>query len=199
MPALLATVAVFSAMAILVLRWAADDLADTGTLSGKSIVASWLLYVFHADTVATAALMGAMTVDAPRTAALAGGAALAIGGFGVFVAATIALARHGDMAGPRTGRLVVVGPYRRSRHPQNLGWGVMLLGIAVAGRSIVALALVALFAAFAERYVRLEEDQLHRDFGDSYDAYRTRTPAVLSLTDPRAATSARARRRADQP
>ena len=38
----------------------------------------------------------------------------------------------------------------------------MLLGIAVAGRSVVALALVALFAAFVDRDARLEEEQLHR-------------------------------------
>lgn len=196
MLALLITVAVFSTMAVLVLRWAADDFSETGTLSGRSVVASWLLYVFHADTVATAALIGALAVDVPRTAALIGGAALAVCGFGVFVAATVALARHGDLAGPRTRRLVIVGPYRRSRHPQNLGWAVMLLGIAVAGRSIVALALVALFAAFVDRYARLEEEQLHRDFGDSYNAYRAGTPAVVSLAQMRPARM-NARRRTD--
>ena len=57
----------------------------------------------------------------------------------------------------------------------------MLLGIAIVGRSIVALVLVALFAGFAERYARLEEDQLRRSFGDSYVAYRARLPPVISL------------------
>ena len=181
MVGLLVSVALFTAAAVLVLRWARRDLAGSGALSTKSLVASWLLYVFHADTVATAAWMGAVSVQAPRAAALPLGAAIAVTGFGVFLAGTVVLVRHGDFVGARTCRLVSVGAYRHSRHPQNLGWGIMLLGIAVAGRSIVALALVALFAGFAERYARLEEDQLRRSFGDSYVAYRQRTPAVISL------------------
>lgn len=181
MVGLLVSVALFTAAAVLVLRWARRDLAGAGTLSTKSLVASWLLYVFHADTVATAAWMGAVSVEAPRAVALALGAVIAISGFGVFLAATRVLVRHGDFVGARTRRLVTVGVYRHSRHPQNLGWGIMLLGIAVAGRSIVALALVTLFAGFAERYGRLEEDQLRGSFGDSYVAYRARTPSVIPL------------------
>lgn len=183
MVGLLVSVAIFTGAALLVLRWAGRDLAGLRALSTKSLVASWLLYVFHADTVATAAWIGAVAVDVPPAAALFIGATLAITGFGVFLAATLALARHGDFAGPRTRRLVTVGPYRHSRHPQNLGWGTMLLGIAIAGRSLVALALVALFAAFVGRYARLEEDHLQRNFGDGYAAYRTQTPAVISLAD----------------
>ena len=181
MVGLLVSVALFTAAAVLVLRCARRDLARSGTLSTKSLVASWLLYVFHADTVATAAWMGAVSVEAPRAVALPLGAAIAITGFAVFLAATRALVRHGDFVGARTRRLVTIGVYRHSRHPQNLGWGIMLLGIAVAGRSIVALALVALFVGFAERYARLEEDQLRRSFGDSYVAYRNRAPPVISL------------------
>lgn len=181
MVGLLLAVAVFAALAVLVLRWAAHDLAGPGELSTKSVVASWLLYLLHADTVATATWIGALAIDVPRTLALATGASLAAGGFAFFLAATITLARHGDFAGPRTRQLVVVGPYALSRHPQNLGWGIMLLGIAVAGRSLLALALVGLFAAFVERYARLEERQLQKDFGDSYGAYLASTPAVLPL------------------
>ena len=199
MLALLGSVVVFSVAAMLVLRWAANDLAKAGKLSAKSVVASWLLYVFHADTVATAAWMGAVSVGVPRAAALVAGAALAVSGFAIFLTATIVLVRDGDFEGPRTRGLVTAGPYRRSRHPQNLGWGIMLLGIAIAGRSLVAVALVGLFAVFIERYARLEEDQLQRDFGDSYAAYRTSTPAIMSLTGVRAAraTHVKPRRRAD--
>lgn len=181
MLALLSAIAVFTALAALVLHWAREDLADRGALSAKSTVASWLLYVFHADTVASAAWIGALAVDAPREAALAAGGVIAATGFVVFLGGTLALVRHGDFAGPRTQRLVTSGPYRLGRHPQNLGWGVLLLGIALAGRSLVALALVGLFAVFVACYARLEERQLHQDFGAGYDAYRAGTPAVLSL------------------
>ena len=123
MVGLLVSVALFTAAAVLVLQWARRDLARSGTLSTKSLVASWLLYVLHADTVATAAWMGALSVEAPRAAALALGAAITITGFGVFLAATRVLVRHGDFVGARTRRLVTVGVYRHSRHPQNLSAG----------------------------------------------------------------------------
>lgn len=148
---LVIAIIVFIGLAALVLRWATDDLAGPGTLSAKSLAVAWLLYVFHADTVTGAAWAGALAVDVPRVAALAIGAALAASGLGVFIAATLALVRHGDFAGLRTRRLVTVGPYSLSRHPQNVGWGILLLGIAIAGRSLVALALVALFTVFVER------------------------------------------------
>jgi protein-S-isoprenylcysteine O-methyltransferase Ste14 len=191
--ALLIAIGVFTGLAIFVVRWAARDLEATGTLSPKSLVASWLLYVLHADTVASAALGGVLMVEVSRPAALAAGAVCIVIGFIVFVAGTLALARHGDFAGVRTQRLVTVGPYAVSRHPQNLGWGILLLGVAIAGRSLGALALVVLFGVFAERYVRLEEHQLKQDFGVAYDEYRARTPAVVSLPGAR---TARATRRA---
>lgn len=181
MLALLVASVVFTGLAVLVLRWAARDLAGSGSLSAKAVVASWLLYVFHADTVTTAAWMGALTVDVSRGAAVAVGAVFAVLGFSLFLAATVGLARDGDFAGPRTRRLVTRGPYRVSRHPQNVGWGIMLLGGAVAGRSLVALAFVGLFAVFVERFARLEERQLQHDFGAEFDAYRARTPAVLAF------------------
>lgn len=178
---LLVAVAVFTGLAVLVLRWAERDLAGAGEASARSLVASWLLYVFHADTVFAAAWAGMLAVEVPRSAALTIGIALAAGGFAVFIAGTLALVRHGDFKGSRTRRLVTTGPYSLSRHPQNLGWGVLLLGIAIAGRSLAALALVGLFAIFVERYARLEDHRLQQDFGAAYDVYRDSTPAVLSL------------------
>lgn len=190
MLAMLLAIGAFTGLAVFVVRWAAGDLAATGTLSAKSLAASWLLYVLHADTVASAAWGGVLMLDVPRVAALTAGGTLIAVGFAIFVAATRALVRHGDFEGVRTRRLVTVGVYRLSRHPQNLGWGILLLGVAVAGRSLGALALVGLFAVFVDRYVRLEEHHLKRDFGVAYDDYRERTPAVVPLLGIRGARAA---------
>ncbi|MFP5364914.1 MAG: methyltransferase family protein [Thermoleophilia bacterium] len=190
MLALLIAIGVFTALAVFVVRWAAGDLAATGTLSAKSLAASWLLYVLHADTVVSAAWGGVLIVDAPRVAALVAGGVLIAVGCVIFVAGTLTLVRHGDFEGVRTRRLVTVGPYRFSRHPQNLGWAIVLLGVAVAGRSLGALALVGLFAIFIDRYVRLEEYQLKQDFGAAYDDYRERTPAVMPSLGTRTARTA---------
>lgn len=53
MLALLIAIAVFTALAVLVVRLAQADMAATRTLSVRSLAASWLLYVLHADAVAT--------------------------------------------------------------------------------------------------------------------------------------------------
>ena len=50
-----------------------------------------------------------------------------------------------------------------------------------AGRSLLAVGLVALFAVFVERYSRVEEAHLERRFGEAWRAYRRRTPAVPGL------------------
>ena len=186
MAGFVAATVLFLALAALVLRWARHDLRDRGALSGRSAAASWLLYVFHADTVASAAWAQALTVDAPRAPAIALGVLLGVFGSSVFLAGSVALVHRGDFRWPRTHRLVTTGVYGLSRHPQNVGWGIMLLGFAVGARSVVAVVLVALFAVFVERYSRLEEAQLEEDFGEEYTRYRERTAAIVSWSRPAA-------------
>ena len=190
MAALVLAILLFVGLAALVLHWARRDLETLGTLSSKSAVASWLLYVFHADTVATAAYANALEFELPRAVTLGVGCALIAVGLLIFIAAAVSLVRHGALDGARTTRLVTSGPYRLSRHPQNLGWGVLLLGIAVLGQSVVALALVGLFVAFVERYMRLEDAQLARDFGDAHAGYERTTPTLLALRRRRRASTA---------
>lgn len=177
----LAAIAVFAGLAALVVRWAESDYAEGGELGTRSTVGGWLLYLFHADSVATAAYAGALRVDA-LPAAVAWGLAAAIGGAGIglFAAAVSGLAQ---VAGGEP-RLQTRGAFRLMRHPQNVGWGLLLLGVAVAGRSLLAVALVAMFALFVERYSRVEEAHLERRFGEAWRAYRRRTPAALGLRRP---------------
>lgn len=175
MVALSLAIGIFALLASVVVRWARQDYAQNGELSTRSNVSSWLLYFFHADSVATAAWAQAVPLGLPRSLALGAGGLVAAGGFGLFAAATRRLVHDGAFSGLRTERLVTRGPYRFSRHPQNLGWGVMLLGVAIAGQSLVALALVAVFALFVERYATIEEQDLAVRFGADYEDYRART------------------------
>lgn len=191
MVVLAASTLVFTVLAVLVLRWARADLAEHTWLSSRSLLASWLLYVSHADTVASAAWMQLLHVDVPRTPALIVGGAIGVAGFTLFLAGTIVLVRFGDLDGPRSRRLVTSGPYRLTRHPQHVGWGLLLAGCAIGGRSLVALALVALFAAFVSRYARHEEQHLGRQFGDAYEAYARATPVTLTLRPARHASLSR--------
>lgn len=179
MTALLGGLVVFALLALLVLGMlSSEDRADT--LAGPAAIAVWFVYLVHADTVFTATYLdeGRWAMSKPLAFALGG--ALIVVGFALFAWATRSLARHGDFEGIRARRLVVQGPYRLMRQPQNTGWGLMLLGIAVAGRSWISLGLVAVFAVFVLFFERAEERSLRATFGDEFAAWRSRTPFVPS-------------------
>ncbi len=81
---------------------------------------------------------------------------------------------------PQTQRLVVTGPYRYTRNPMLFGAVTLYLGIAVYLSSLVALALVVLWAAFMlSVVVPSEERRLLRDFGSEYEAYRCRVSRFI--------------------
>lgn len=184
MVALLIAVAVFAGLAAVVVHWARLDYERNGALSARSAVSSWLLYFFHADSVATAAYVGALPVDVSPTGAAIAGMAIAVAGFAFFALATRTLVREGGIAGADTRQLVTSGVYAISRHPQNVGWGVMLLGVAIAGRSLLALALVLVFAIFVERYATIEEHDLAARFGERCTDYRARTRRLIGRRTP---------------
>ena len=170
----LAAFVVFGLAGALVLQLAdADaDRDDGGGPQARTAIALWLLAFFHANTVVSAAFTATGRVDAlPRVPFLVGGLALSVAGWLLFIVATATLVRRGAFEGLQTTRLVTGGIFARFRHPQSVGWTVLLLGVAVASRSLLALALVAVFAVFAARYARLEERGLRERFGPAYDRY----------------------------
>ena len=175
-----AALAVFCAAALVVLRLVARQAGGDATRSAAvPAVAVWLLYFLHADTVAAAAYADVGRVSLPGAPFLAVGLTVAAAGWALFLAATFTLAGRGRFAGLRPTALVTAGPYRFSRHPQNTGWALLLLGVAVASRSVIALVLVGVFAVFSARLTRIEEDELERRHGGDYRAYRDATPLLL--------------------
>ena len=85
----------------------------------------------------------------------------------------------------RTNRLLTSGIYRLLRHPQNLGWGLLLGGIALLGRSGMALALTGAYVVTCVIWLPVEEAFLERRFGASYTRYRQHTPALIRLRERR--------------
>ena len=170
----LAALVVFGLAGALVLQLAeADaDRDDGGGPQARTAIALWLLAFFHANTVVSAAFTETGRIDAlPRVPFLAAGLALCAAGWLLFIVATATLVRRGAFAGLQTTRLVTTGPFARLRHPQSVGWTLLLLGVAVASRSVIALVLVGVFALFAARYAHLEEEGLRERFGAAYDRY----------------------------
>lgn len=73
------------------------------------------------------------------------------------------------------------GPCRHGRNPQAVGWGLFLLGAALAGRYPKALVVVVAFFLTHRAYFPVEERHLERTFGEEYRRYRARTPRYLGL------------------
>lgn len=122
--------AVFCVAAVIVLQ-----VVDDGRGTIVPGVAVWLLYFFHADTVVAAAYADIGRVPLPEAPFLVVGLGTAAGGWLLFLIATRQLVRGGRFVGLTPSRLVTAGAFRLSRHPQNAGWAIMLLGVAIASLS----------------------------------------------------------------
>lgn len=72
----------------------------------------------------------------------------------------------------RPDRLVVTGPYRRSRHPMYVAWTLIYLGVALVLNAGWLLRLLPLLVGLMDREARREEERLEEAFGHKYVAYR---------------------------
>jgi protein-S-isoprenylcysteine O-methyltransferase Ste14 len=64
------------------------------------------------------------------------------------------------------------GPYRLTRHPLYVGSCILAIGVAIASRSMVFAALIALYmGATIVAAIRTEEALLRQRFGEIYDRY----------------------------
>ena len=109
------------------------------------------------------------------------GGSLVLFGSWFFVASVREFRSFEQMSGTEPGNLVTSGPYRYSRNPQIVGWGLALLGASIAGRSLKALLLTAAFFFIHRLYFVSEEQHLERVFGEEYRRYRSEVPRFLKL------------------
>jgi len=119
-----------------------------------------------------------------RTAAVLAGGLLGVAGVALYLMCAFwgfALRGKGTPAPidpPK--KLVVEGPYRIVRNP--MYWSVLcvMLGEALAFRSVTLAEIACAFFAFAALFVMVfEEPMLRRKFGAEYDAYCQRVPRWL--------------------
>lgn len=164
-----------------VLRRAERDYEAQGRLSPQASATGWALYALHAGLTLAAARHVGRPLPMVKASAVAMGGALALLGSWFFVWGVREFSTFEQMSGVETGHLVKSGPYRYSRNPQVVGWGLALLGAALAGRSREALLLVAAFFAVHRPYLAAEERHLERAFGEEYRRYRANVPRFLGL------------------
>lgn len=75
-----------------------------------------------------------------------------------------------------TGKLTTAGPYRWSRNPQYVGWFLFLLGFALNDWSLWCLAALIVVAVSLHLLVLIEEEHLHRVFGERYREFQRQVP-----------------------
>lgn len=163
------------------LRKVERDYEEQERLSPEASAAGWALYLVHAALTASASLRRRRPLPVGETLSVAlGGASVVLGSY-LFAAGVREFRSFEQMAGVEQGELVKSGPYRYSRNPQVVGWGIALFGAALAGRSTKALLLVAAFFLVHRLHAPVEERHLERTFGEEYRRYRTETPHFLGL------------------
>ena len=152
-----------------------------GQTSRVAIACAWGCYALHAASVLATAFFHIWRIPLPILASSISGTIAITLGVALY-AASIAAFRSLDWAtGGRTGGLVTRGIYRFSRHPQYVGWTLILLGVAIAGQSGLALLLNAVLPVILTFVVRLEEKELAVAFGEPFCNWRRRTPLLLGV------------------
>ncbi|MES2915043.1 MAG: isoprenylcysteine carboxylmethyltransferase family protein [Pseudomonadota bacterium] len=82
-------------------------------------------------------------------------------------------------AAQRAGRLATTGPYARIRHPQYVGFVLILTGFLVQWPTILTVAMYPVLIWMYLRLSRSEEAEARARFGAEYDAWARRVPAFL--------------------
>ncbi len=81
--------------------------------------------------------------------------------------------------GEEPGSIQQTGPYRWTRNPQLLSYGIMILGFVGLYPSINSAAWFLLYTAIAYLMVLTEEEHLRNLFGAAYDEYCSQTPRFI--------------------
>jgi len=79
----------------------------------------------------------------------------------------------------RAHRLAASGPYARVRHPQYLGFVLIMFGFLVQWPTLITLVMFPILVTMYVLLARREEREGEADFGDDYRRYASGTPAFF--------------------
>lgn len=151
------------------------DFREERALKPETVASVLGVYTLHFAIQLLAAWARFWPYSSYRLASIMFGVAIGLGGAVLLVLGTIHLGDIHFMVGLETGDLVTAGVFRWSRHPQNVGWALILLGIGLVSRSWMALLLALVFWGIFAAYVPLEEGYLEEIYGEEYRRYKERT------------------------
>lgn len=104
---------------------------------------------------------------------------LIIGGFLMLASAWNVLHRA-----QQENRLATTGLYARMRHPQYVGFILIMFGFLLQWPTILTLIMFPILLVIYLRLAKREEAQVIHEFGDEYRRYRARTPAFIPRLRP---------------
>jgi len=79
----------------------------------------------------------------------------------------------------RTHRLATSGPYARVRHPQYIGFVLIMTGFLLQWPTVVTLAMYPVLVFMYARLAKREEAEMLQQFGDTYRRYKDRVPGFF--------------------
>ncbi len=79
----------------------------------------------------------------------------------------------------RAHRLATAGLYAKIRHPQYVAFVLIMFGFLLQWPTLVTLAMFPVLLVVYARLAKSEEDDMVREFGDAYEAYRQQVPAFV--------------------
>ncbi|HXH04353.1 MAG TPA: isoprenylcysteine carboxylmethyltransferase family protein [Candidatus Competibacteraceae bacterium] len=79
----------------------------------------------------------------------------------------------------RAGELATTGPYRYVRHPQYVGFVLIMFGFLLQWPTLPTLLMFPVLVWLYARLARREEQEVLERFGDRYRQYAARTPAFI--------------------
>ena len=79
----------------------------------------------------------------------------------------------------QSGTLASTGAYDYVRHPQYVGFVLVLLGFLVQWPTLLTLAMFPVLVVMYVRLAKQEEREVRAAFGDTYDRYAARVPAFI--------------------
>lgn len=82
-------------------------------------------------------------------------------------------------AAQRERRVAISGPYARIRHPQYVGFVLIMFGFLLQWPTLITLVMFPILLIVYARLAQREESDSLAAFGDEYRQYMTRTPAFI--------------------
>ena len=92
----------------------------------------------------------------------------------------ISVAWHHLWSAQRLGRLAVTGPYARIRHPQYVGFVLIMAGFLLQWPTLLTLAMFPVLVWMYARLAKSEEVDSQARFGQAWERYAAQVPAFFS-------------------